>query len=273
MGRFAGKTALMIGASQGIGLSTARQFAQEGGSAALVARRPGPLEAAADEVRGDAGSEQWVEALPADAAAEDSIRQVVESLIDRRGVPDYLFNFAGGAYPAYVTDLRPSDLRSQMETNYFTQAVPALLLAPYFIARGRGHFGFTSSMMGYFAIIGYAAYAPAKFAVAGFAEALRHELKPDGIQVSILYPPDTDTPGLVQENGTKPPETAKLSEGAGLLTPEEVASTFLDGVAHGKLNIHPKGSGLPWRLQRYAPGALRAYLDFELRRVRKKADK
>lgn len=271
MGRFADKTAMILGASQGIGMAAARRFVREGGSAALVARRPGPLEAAADLVRSEGGTDQWVEAMPADAADEGSIGPVAESLVDRRGIPDYLFNFAGGAYPAYVTDLRPSDLRSQMETNYLTQAVPALLMAPHFVARGSGHLGFTSSMMGYFAIIGYAAYAPAKFAVAGFAEALRHELRPHGIRVSILYPPDTDTPGLVQENQTKPPETAMLSEGAGLLTPEEVAATFLDGIVRHRLNIHPKGSGLPWRLQRYAPGLLRAYLDFELRRARKKA--
>jgi hypothetical protein len=62
-----------------------------------------------------------------------------------------------------------------------------------------------------------------------------------------------------------------MSESAGLLQPDEVAAAFLDGVARGKLHIHPKGSVLPWRLQRYAPGALRRFLDHELRKARKDA--
>ncbi|HDL49542.1 MAG TPA: SDR family NAD(P)-dependent oxidoreductase [Actinobacteria bacterium] len=269
--RFAGRNALIPGGSQGIGFATARRFLLEGGSVTIVARREGPLQAAQEQLAGLVQEGQFLETISADASDETSIGPVIDGLVERRGTPNYLLNCVGGSYPAYVTDLNPVDLRSQMETNYLGQAIPALLMVPHFHGAGGGHLGFVSSMMGYFVIIGFAAYAPAKFAVVGFAEALRHELKPQGVAVSILYPPDTDTPGFENENRTKPAETAIMSEGAGLLTADQVAETFLKGVAAGRLHIHPKGSGLPWRLQRYVPGVLRTYLDYDLRRATRKA--
>ena len=57
-------------------------------------------------------------------------------------------------------------------------------------------------MMGYFGIMGYTAYAPTKFAIVGLTDALRNELKPYNISFSVLYPPDTDTPGFEVENRT-----------------------------------------------------------------------
>jgi 3-dehydrosphinganine reductase len=269
--RFSGRSALIPGGSQGIGLATARRFVRDGGSVTIVARRNEPLQTAREQLLEIATDGAYVDALSADATSEESMSSAIDVVVGRHGVPRYLFNFVGGAYPAHVTDLEVGDLRSQIETNYLGQAIPALLMVPHFVASGGGHLGFASSMMGYFAIIGYVAYAPAKFAVVGFAEALRHELKPHGVTVSILYPPDTDTPGFDNENLTKPVETALMSDGAGLLTADQVAKTFLSGIARNKLHIHPKGSGAAWRAQRYAPGLLRTYLDYDLRRARRKA--
>lgn len=268
--RFSGRTALIVGGSQGIGRSAARQFVQAGGSVVVVARREGPLAETMEDLRKIAGDGVLVESAVGDAADETSIGPIIEGVVTRHGVPDYLLNFAGGAHPAYVTDLTTADLRAQMEANYFSQAVPALAMVPHFVAAGRGHFGFTSSMMGYFAIVGYAAYAPGKFAVVGFAEALRHECKPCGIGVSVLYPPDTDTPGLERENETKPFETAAISENVKLLGPDVVAERFLRGIAAGQLHIHPNGSGWVARANRYAPGIVRMILDHDLRAARKK---
>ena len=114
-----------------------------------------------------------------------------------------------------------------MEVNYYGQLVPILILLPYFMEARRGHIANVSSMMGYFGIIGYAAYAPTKFALVGLTEVLRHELKPYNISCSVLYPPDTDTPGFKKENETKPPECAELSAGVKMLSAHEVAEVFV----------------------------------------------
>ena len=91
-------------------------------------------------------------------------------------------------------------------------------LLPHFMAARKGHIVNVSSMMGYFGIMGYAAYAPTKFAIVGLTEALRHELKPYNIGMSVLYPPDTDTPGFEKENRTKPGECAMMSSKVKLLS-------------------------------------------------------
>ena len=73
-------------------------------------------------------------------------------------------------------------------------------------ARGAGHVVLVSSMAGQVGIFGMTAYSASKFALRGFAEALRMECKPHGVKVALVFPPDTDTPGFEQENKTTPPE-------------------------------------------------------------------
>src|SRR5438477_366286 len=81
-----------------------------------------------------------------------------------------------------------------------------------------------ASLAGLIGVFGYTDYCASKFAIVGFSEALRSELKPHGIMVSVLCPPDVDTPGFAVENTTKPPETVAISEGAKPMTPDEVAA-------------------------------------------------
>ena len=83
----------------------------------------------------------------------------------------------GYAYPQYIQNLQIQDFKKNMEVNYYGQLNPILCILPYFMQRKRGYIANVSSMMGYFGIMGYATYAPTKFAIAGLTEALRHELK------------------------------------------------------------------------------------------------
>jgi 3-dehydrosphinganine reductase len=68
---------------------------------------------------------------------------------------------------------------------------------------------YTAGMVG---IIGYSTYSPTKFALRGLADVLRNEMAPYGVKVSIVYPPDTDTPGFREEMKTKPPACKEISE-------------------------------------------------------------
>ena len=80
--------------------------------------------------------------------------------------------------------------------------------------------------------LGYSSYAPTKFAVRGFADAIRNELLGTGVRVSIAYPPDTETPGFKQENRTKPPECARIAPPE-VYSAQVVAKLILDGAAAG----------------------------------------
>ena len=272
--RLTGQTAIVCGGSKGIGLSTAAEVVRRGGSVAVVARGNGSLEAAAEGLRALVHeSSQYVDAIQADAANRDDIGPKLEAFMERRGVPAYLINAVGYAGPGYVNNLGLDDFRQHMDVNYYGQLIPTLVVLPHLVEAGRGHVAFVSSMMGYFGIIGYAAYAPSKFALVGLAEVLRHELRPSGVSVSVLYPSDTDTPGFEVENSTKPAETHALSANVKVAQPDDVARQFIDGLLRGKFHILPSGAGMPWRLQRYAPRLVRAFLDRDLSKARRRIGK
>ena len=86
-------------------------------------------------------------------------------------------------------------------------------------------------------VFGYSAYTPSKYAVRGYSDVLRVEMKPFGIAVSIVFPPDTDTPGFAEENKTKPMETKEL--GSSVVSPDVIARAIVKGVQHGRYIILP----------------------------------
>src|SRR5262249_37417443 len=108
----------------------------------------------------------------------------------------------------------------------------------------------------------YTDYCASKFALVGFSEALRSELKPHGLTVSVLCPPDTDTPGFATENLTKPEETRAISAGAKILGPDAIAQALLRGMERGTfLTIPGRDGRLGVLAQRLVPGVVRWAMD------------
>lgn len=271
---FSGKILVICGGSKGIGKETAKEIARLGGSVCIVARGEESLQLAAEEISAVRESDsQFVETIQADTTNPDEIRAPLLSFVEQFGVPDYLINAVGYAYPEYVTNLTLQDFEKNMRVNYFGQLVPTQILLPYFIKAGAGHISFVSSMLGYMGLIGYATYAPSKFALVGLAEVLRHELKPYNIDISVLYPPDTDTPGFETENKTKPQETAMLSETAKLYTPDKVAKQYVRGLLKKEYHIMIGEGKWIWRATRWAPRLVHAIMDSDYRKARKKLGK
>ncbi|KAI8421767.1 hypothetical protein MSG28_009731 [Choristoneura fumiferana] len=83
-------------------------------------------------------------------------------------------------------------------------------------------------------IYGYSAYSGGKWAVRGLAESLFMELIGTGVRLTLAFPPDTDTPGLKNEDLTKPKETKLISSGGGLQSPESVAKTMIHDAMTGR---------------------------------------
>jgi 3-dehydrosphinganine reductase len=96
-----------------------------------------------------------------------------------------------------------------------------------------------SSGAGLHGFFGYTPYSPTKFALRGLAEALRAEMAGTGVHVMIVYPPDTDTGQLAEENRTKPVETAAITAKGGLWTAEDVARVTLAGLASKRFAVTP----------------------------------
>ncbi|MGQ9585120.1 MAG: SDR family oxidoreductase [Anaerolineae bacterium] len=266
---FANTYALVTGGSSGIGRAVAILLARQGAHVGILARNPQRLAEALQAIRSEAShADQELESFQADLRDADAVRAVVDG-IESRGRPiDLLVNAAGYARPGYVQELPLEVFRDMMETNYFGTVHTTLAVVPYMIRRRRGHIVNFSSMGGLVAVFGYTAYCPSKFAVRGFSEALGSELRPYGIHVSVVYPPNTDTPGFAVENQTKPFETVHVEGTAGLMQPEEVAQAVLRGIARKKIMIIP---GLESRLLYAGSNLLGAgihvFMDYLVRRA------
>lgn len=268
---FAGKIAFIVGGSSGIGLSTARLLAEEGAHVLLLARERGRLERAA-EILGSARKDpgQKVSWMQLDVSDREKVNAVLARAVEDFGVPDLLVNCAGRAYPRYFEEISYEQFDETMRTNFFGVWHTTSALVPYMKEKG-GCIVNVSSMGGLIGVFGYTDYSASKFAIVGFSEALRSELKRYGIHVCVLCPPDTDTPAFPIENRTKPEETKALSKTARLMTPDDVAAALLKGIRQGRFLILANlESRLVWLARRLFPSLLDSAMDREIRRVQRK---
>jgi len=120
------------------------------------------------------------------------------------------------------------------------------------------------------AVMGYTTYCPSKFALFGLAEVLRHELLPYNIKVSILFPTDTNTPGLAEENILKPEECKIISETGTVMTVEDVAEEFIDGILEERFEILPGEAAFQIKEMRKNPDDIRGVTDSLYKRARRK---
>ncbi|MFX1312931.1 MAG: SDR family oxidoreductase [Promethearchaeota archaeon] len=268
---FKGKFAIIPGGSKGMGKATAKLFVQLGGSVCIIAKGIDALketQTECNELKLD--DSQFVEIIACDATDMNKLKPLLTDIIKNHIIPDYLFNFVGFAYAQYLEKLTLEDFKTNMNVNYYGQLVPTLIILPYFMEAKNGHISFTSSVLGFMGIMGYATYAPTKYALFGLAEALRHELLPFNIKVSILFPVDTDTPGFAEENKLKPPECAIISESAKLMTSDEVADKFIKNILEERFEILPGDAAIQLKSMRENPDDIRGVLDRLYKRARRK---
>jgi 3-dehydrosphinganine reductase len=234
------KVILVTGGSSGIGLAAAKQLAAAGAHVWLTARRRELLESALKEVQAARHDpSQLCGIAPADVADSAAAAGVVEEVTKSAGVPDVVFNSAGITQPGYVQDLSLDVFERLMRVNYFGTVYVTAAVLPAMLKRGSGHIINISSMAGYLGVFGYSAYGASKYAVAGYSEVLRAEMKPHGIRVSVAFPPDTDTPQLAYEEPFKPAETKAISGNAKALSADTVAKAILRQAEKGAFMIFP----------------------------------
>jgi len=238
---FSGKYVLISGGSSGIGLSVAEILVKRGAHLTLLARRKNLLAEAALLLKEKSiDHDQLIEFISADVSDFNNLRRSL-AIIDHPF--DVLINSAGVAYPGKFTEMEPDIFKNVMEINYQGTVNLTKLVVPGMIAQRSGYIVNLSSLAALLGIYGYTAYAPSKFAVRGFSHCLRAELKPYGIDVSIVYPPDTDTPQLAFERSLIPEITKKINEGGGILSPRKVAEVIIEGIEKKKFAIIPGFEG------------------------------
>lgn len=271
MKSYQGKTVYITGGSSGIGLAAAKQFASAGANVAIFSRDPKKLEVALQLIQASKASDaQKFTAEPLDVGNNADVEAKVPVLARDFGAPDILVNCAGTVWCNYLEQTPFEACEEEMRTNFFGVRNMVAAAVPFMKEKG-GHIVNVASTLGFIGVFGYAAYAPSKFAIVGFSEVIRAELKQHNIRVSVLCPPDTDTPQLAHENKTKPPETRQISGNAGLMQPEQVAAAMIRGMEMNQMMIVPGFMNkVTWILNRLTPGLVRSIMDSDARKAQAK---
>jgi len=232
--------ALITGGSSGIGLALAKKMATRGANVYILARRSELLLAAKTQIEGARFSKtQVIGTLQADITNLEEISQKLSQFQSEVGVPDILINAAGITQPGYVEDLGMDVFRRLIDTNYLGSVAVTKAFLKGMMERHSGLIINITSVLGHCATYGYSAYSGSKFALRGFSDSLRAEMKPFGIRVAVVFPADTQTPGLEEERKVQPIEAQIVNNGGGLFSPETIADDTLKGVEHGRYLILP----------------------------------
>lgn len=259
MARFAQQKVLVTGAGSGIGRATALAFVKEGAYVIGVDLGKASLKETAQLIA-DAGGE--CETHVADVSDQVAMTALAQKVHAKHGALDVLVNNAGiGASGRFLeTSIETWD--KVHAVNVRGVMLGCKLFLPPMVERGRGHVVNTASMAGYFSAPDLPIYAASKYAVLGFSEALRMDLKSKGIGVSAICP------GIVNTNivstTVSEGEAAKWQAGAVAFYkkrnygPEKVADAILKAVQHNRavVPVSPE-AWVGYYLKRFAPGLAR----------------
>lgn len=239
--KYQDKNILISGGSSGIGYALAEQMLKKGANICLLARRKELLKQAQDSLNSSKVIEnQKITTISADVSDYSDLEKSLKKI---REPFDVLVNSAGIAYPGEFFDLSPDIFAKVMKINYLGTVYLSKLVLPGMIAQKSGYIVNIASLAALIGIYGYTAYAPSKYAVRGFSRCLRSEVKAHGIDVSVVFPPDTDTPQLEFEHSIIPDITRKINSGAGVMSAEKVAEVILRGMDRKRFSIYPGMEG------------------------------
>jgi NADP-dependent 3-hydroxy acid dehydrogenase YdfG len=185
------KTAIVTGASSGIGKATAEALARQGVRVALAARRQAELEALAQNIDLEGG-----QAVPfvVDVTSQSQVAQMVKQVVDKWGRIDILVLNAGQYIRSQAIQVHLSLLEKSMAVNFYGGVYAILAALPHMIERGQGHIILVSTMDARRGLPLDAPYVAGKSALKGFVEVLRQEVREHGIAVTTIFPGRVDTP-------------------------------------------------------------------------------
>jgi short-subunit dehydrogenase len=173
---------VITGASSGIGEAAARVLAREGHKLVLAARRADRLTALEQEL----GGQTEVLTVPTDVSDGAQVEALARQAVERFGAIDVWVNNAGIGIRSACWKAAPAEIEQILDVNLKAPVLAVRAVVPYMEAQGRGHIINVASVAGHIGTDGL--YSATKYGVRGLSESLRRELKPLGIQVSLISP-------------------------------------------------------------------------------------
>ena len=248
---FAGKSAVVTGASSGIGRLLALRCAREGARVALVARREDELRQLADVIEKAGGTAMVV---PCDVAERSQVFDAARAVLDRFGSVDILVNNAGYGHHRRFLEWDLDDIERMMRVNFLGTVYWTKALLPHMVERRTGWLVFMASVAGKLGVPEESAYAASKFAMVGLAEALSYEVEDAGVHVLTVCPGAINTPFFDAEALERMPPVARRM----MIEPQRVVDAVMAGLARGKHEITvPRFIAAGYVVRTLAPGFMR----------------
>lgn len=221
MSDFKDKVVVVTGGGRGIGRACALEFAAEGAKLVLAGRRMDALTTAVAEVQAEGGS---ASVARCDVVIEDDLRALVDTTMEQHGRIDVLINNAGVVTGGRLDEISAEDVRRIVDVNIWAAIRLTQLTLPHMRKAQDGSIVNISSLAGRIGLPYYSTYCASKYALRGFSEALRRELKPDNIHVMAVYPGGTATDMM---------ENVEFDRfGMGVATASQVGGAVKRGVRH-----------------------------------------
>lgn len=218
----ADRTALLTGATGGLGRAIAKALAGRGARLALSGRKPEALEALAAELPGEGHT-----VFPADLAEPGAAEKLAAAV----GAADVLVANAGLPGTGRLPEFTAQELSGALRVNLEAPMLLARALEPGMLEKGSGHMVFVASLSGKSATPLSSVYNATKFGLRGFALGLRADLDPVGIGVSIV------SPGTIREAGMYADSGADPIPGLGTGSPQQVADAVVKAIEQNKVEL------------------------------------
>jgi len=219
---FKNKVIIITGASSGIGETAAFKFSELGAKVVLAARNDKKL----SEIENRIISKGYEAiSIKTDVSKKMDVENLISKTIKKWGRIDIYISNAGQYIQGQINEIEIEDFQNSFAVNFYSSFFAVQKLIPQMTDQKSGHIVFINSLDAKKPIIGDGAYVAAKYALDGFSDVLRQELKQSGIKILTVYPGRVDTP-MVEEIKV-PKISAKIS-------PVKVVKAIINGIQKNK---------------------------------------